>query len=259
MTRSASSPEQTVPFEDTNQPAETFLKRIADPLPTEIAKGNAETRAWLAVLGGAGAFVKFVPTSLYASRTTKEIAIAGGQLHPAIVSLRRVIRCADGMLLIYDRVDGETLTGPEARSRFYALPVEEKRAALRTLFDALAAVCDAGWVLVDVYEGNVMYDYATRLLHVFDFDLCEPGDGFLLAMERNYGSSRLMAPEEFEKGAWIDQRTNVFNLGHIATLALKDEPLPPGLATVLARATNPERTHRHATVRAFTSAFATSA
>jgi serine/threonine-protein kinase len=172
------------------------------------------------------------------------------------VPLRRVVRCADGTLLIYDHAEGETLTGLEARSRFYALPAEEKRAALETLFDALAAVCDAGWVFVDVYEGNIMYDYAARRFHVFDFDLCEPGDGFILAMERNYGSSRLMAPEEFEKGAWIDQRTNVFNLGRIATLALKDEPLPPGLAAVLATATQLERTHRHATVREFASAFA---
>jgi serine/threonine-protein kinase len=245
-----------VDYTETDRAAEAFLWGEADAPPTEIAKGNAEARAWLATLAGVEAFVKFVRATLYESRATKEIAIAGGQLHPAIVPLRRVVRCADGALLIYDRAEGETLAGPDARARFYALPPAEKLAALRTLFDALAAICDAGWVLVDVYEGNVMYDYAARRLHLFDFDLCEKGDGFALTMERNYGSSRLMAPEEFQRGALIDQRTNVFNLGRIATLALGDKLLLPDLTGVLATATQTERLNRYATVRQFASTFA---
>jgi serine/threonine-protein kinase len=245
-----------VKFKETDRAAEAFLWGEADVPPTEIAKGNAETRAWLATLAGEEVFVKSVPAALYEARATKEIAIAGGQRHPAIVPLRRVVRCADGALLIYDRAEGETLAGPEARARFYSLPTAEKLTALRTLFNALAAVCDSGWVLVDVYEGNVMYDYAARRIHVFDFDLCEKGGGFALSMERNYGSSRLMAPEEFQKGAWIDQRTNVFNLGRIATLALGDKPLLPELTGVLATATQTERLNRYATVRQFASTFA---
>jgi len=35
-------------------------------------------------------------------------------------------------------------------------------------------------------------------------------------MGRLWGSSRFMSPEEFELGAEIDERTNVFNMGAIA-------------------------------------------
>jgi serine/threonine-protein kinase len=244
-----------VAFTETELAAETFLQGEADTPPVEITKVNGETRAWLATLRQNAVFVKFVPTALYESRARKEIAIAGGRLHPAIIPLRRVVACPDGVLLLYDRAEGETLADSEARARFCALPLAEKLPALNILFDGLAAICDAGWVLVDVYEGNIMYDNAARRIHLFDFDLSEQGDGFALAMERNYGSSRLMAPEEFQKGAWIDQRTNVFNLGRIATLALGEEA-PPALCAVLDTATRAERMHRYATVREFALTFA---
>jgi len=74
-------------------------------------------------------------------------------------------------------------------------------------------------------------------------------------MDSNYGSSRLMAPEEFLRGSWLDQRTLVFNLGRYALLALPElaEPLAP----ILARATYPARAERYASLREFTRALAT--
>jgi serine/threonine-protein kinase len=220
----------------------------------EVEKANAETRAWLAESDGADWFVKFVPSELIEGRAQVEIAISGAGLHPAIVPLRQVVHVRDGVLLIYDRVRGESLGSPEARAQFYALPLSERVSALITLFNALAAVTEAGWVLVDFYEGNVMYDYDARRVYVFDWDLCRKGDGFTLEMERNYGSSRLMPPEEFQKGAWIDGQSNVFTLGRVAMLTLGDNAGP--FTPILARATAPNRLHRYETVADFTRDFA---
>ncbi len=42
-------------------------------------------------------------------------------------------------------------------------------------------------------------------------------------MGRLWGSSRFMSPEEFELGADIDERTNVFNMGAMAFCLLGGE------------------------------------
>lgn len=48
-------------------------------------------------------------------------------------------------------------------------------------------------------------------------------------MGRMFGSSRFMAPEEFERGTLIDQRTTVFTMGRTAAILLSDGTLdrPP--------------------------------
>lgn len=213
----------------------------ARPLP----KGDAATRAWRTP----ALFVKAFPAAL-ADRAAVEAEIAGSGLHEAIVPSLLMARAEDGVVLVYPFVSGETLGTPEARQRFYALPEGEKRAAITTLFDACAALGDAGWTLVDLYEGNLIYDYENRLLRVFDWDLCRRGP-FTLESDRNYGSSRLMPPEEFVRGSVIDARSNVFTLARIAQLALSEPP------TCLVRAVDPDPERRFPTVRALAEAFRT--
>lgn len=198
-------------------------------------------------------YVKFVPAARRMARAPVELAIAGSSLHPAIIPLRQALHLDDGAALLYDRVDGQALDSPGARERFYALPPAEKRAALGRMIDGWAAVGEAGWVLVDLYEGNAIYDFEARRPWIFDWDLCRPRPGFALEGERNYGSSRLMAPEELLRGAWIGPETNVFNAGKVAQFALPEAD--PALAAVLARATDPERSRRYPTLRAFAEAF----
>jgi serine/threonine-protein kinase len=67
-------------------------------------------------------------------------------------------------------------------------------------------------VACDFYDGAMMYDFATRRLSLFDLDSYSLGP-FTNEMGRLFGSDRFMAPEEFRRGALIDERTTVFNLG----------------------------------------------
>ena len=214
-----------------------------------VVKETADTRAWTAVLEGKEVFLKYFPPPFDTERTGVEIAIAGANLHPAIVPLRQNISLTDGVLLIYDRVSGESLGSTEARKRFQRLPLAERVQAFTAICEALTAICEAGFMIVDWYEGNMMYDFAARQIGLFDWELCRKGKGFTLEMENNYGSSRLMAPEEFLRGSFLDERTLVFNLGRYALLTLPElaEPLAP----VLARATHPSRKERFASLREF--------
>lgn len=140
--------------------------------------------------------------------------------HPALPRFHQVLESAHGPMLVYDWVDGELLRVPSARRddpasshrRFRALPVPEVVAVLETIFDLHMALARLGWIACDFYDGALIYDFATRRLHVIDLDLYHRGP-FVNEMGRMFGSSRFMAPEEFVLGAAIDQRTTVFTLG----------------------------------------------
>jgi serine/threonine-protein kinase len=70
----------------------------------------------------------------------------------------------------------------------------------------------------------MIYDFGCRELHVVDLDnYCDAP--FINEMGRMFGSSRFMAPEEFERGARIDERTTVFTMGRTATVLLSDGTL----------------------------------
>jgi serine/threonine-protein kinase len=224
---------------------------------TEVSKDGVDTRAWFASRAGQSLFLKLYPNHLVDTWAANEIAIAGGNLHPAIVPLRETAPCQEGLLLVYDRVDGENLGPMSPRGRFHALPLVERITAVSEVMAALAAIADAGFMIVDWYEGNMIYDFERKRIWLFDWDLCRKGDGFTLEMDSNYGSSRLMAPEEFVRDSWLDQRTLVFNLGRYTLLNLPElaEPLAP----VLARATYPARVQRYSSIQDFALAFSSAA
>ena len=240
------------------------LLTSSDVSIVEIRKESADTRAWFVTDGAQTYFCKWVETARYDTLLAKDVAICSRQLHKCIPRLLNQVKTADGVLLVLERVEGETLTTAEARTRFFALPVAEKLRALHQIFAALTAIVEAGWILVDFYDGNVIYDFEAQAVYVFDFELFEPGEGFVLQLDRNYGASRLMAPEEFVRGAWIDQRSNVYTLGRYAICALsarRDEEWrsefqgSDSLAQVLERATRKEPSLRDPTVHAFLKAF----
>ncbi|MCX6367863.1 MAG: hypothetical protein NTX57_14335 [Armatimonadetes bacterium] len=221
---------------------EWLAANLPDARP--LAKSNSATIAWRTP----ALFVKFFPYALQ-ERAAVEAEIASAGLHENIIPSLMMCGVDDGMILIYPFVSGETLSTCEAREKFYALPLAERRAALATILSALAAITSAGWLLVDFYEGNVIYDYENKKPWVFDWDLCLKAESFVLTTERNWGSSRLMAPEEFVKGALIDSQTNVFNLGKFVLLTLGSDATETETAT-LTRATSPEKSLRHGSVAA---------
>ena len=77
-------------------------------------------------------------------------------------------------------------------------------------------------------------------------------------MGRMFGSTRFMAPEEFELGARIDERTNVFTMGRTALNFLSGGTLAEhlfrgsqALFRVVARACHPDRAQRFDSLAAF--------
>ena len=170
--------------------------------------------------------------------------------HPALAEFMGSCESAWGPMLFYMFASGEHLHGPRERredpasagQRFLRLPFEERHAVVITLLELHVALADRGWVAGDFYDGCLIYDFAAKRLTVFDLDHYHQGP-YENTMGRMFGSTRFMAPEEFEKGRTIDERTTVFNLGRAMSMYL-GEPA----AAVASRACAQEPRQRHASV-----------
>ena len=96
--------------------------------------------------------------------------------------------------------------------RFRALPAEKKLKAAEIILDFMEQVHKSGYVAVDFYDGGVMYDFDTDTLALCDIDLYRKMPVINDAGEGWFGTKRLKAPEENEKGAVIDERTNILTV-----------------------------------------------
>jgi len=191
-------------------------------------------------------------------------------VHPNIPKLINTFTTANGFALVYEWVNGEVLGSPafqgkEGRNRpesphfrFRQLPLDRIIAALNTIYDVHAYVEREGYVAVDFYDGGMIYDFDRYHLHLCDFDCYRRGT-FELEMDRNYGSSRFMAPEEFVRGSQIDHLTNVYTMGAAAFefLAINggreihDWQASEALYHVARKAASAERSERYESVQAF--------
>ena len=134
--------------------------------------------------------------------------------------LHNVIESPHGPMLIYDWVDGEPLGVPRDRrqdpessfARFRSLPLVIIFAALDQVFKFHESVCARGWIANDFYDGAMIYDFDAELLHLVDLDNYRDGP-FVNDMGSMFGSTRFMAPEEFEHRAKISETTTVFTMG----------------------------------------------
>lgn len=197
--------------------------------------------------------------------------LAGRVRHQNLPELRHVIESPHGPMLIYSWADGELLgvsrdrrTDPASPfQRFRALPVTAIALVLNAIYDVHEKLAADGWVAVDFYDGCLIYDFPTGRLAIVDLDHYHPGP-FLNQMGRMFGASRFMAPEEFERGATIDQRTTVFTLARTALIFLGDGTTDPaafgGSAAqldVLTKACASDPGDRFGTVAEFSAAWRT--
>ena len=190
--------------------------------------------------------------------------------HPALPRLLNVIESPAGPALVYEAAPGELVNVPRdqrddpasAYQRFAHLPADRLLGIFDVLVDLHAALADAGWVAVDLYDGCLIVDFATAGLKVVDLDSYRRGPS-VNDMGRMFGATRFMAPEEFELGAVLDERTTVFTLGRLVwhfgtrlTERAEDFCGPAALAAVVQRASVSTPDERYAGVAAFAEAWA---
>ena len=178
--------------------------------------------------------------------------------HPTLPALHRIVETAHGPALVYDWVDGECLYGgradpQSAHQRFCRLPGDAILAVLDAIYDLHVWLVLSGWIAVDFYDGCLMYDFERQAAHVVDLDMYHLG-AFTNEMGRMFGSTRFMAPEEFERGALIDERTTVFTMGR-AAIAFLGHDIGGAMGEVIHRACRQEREARYRSMEEFCAAW----
>jgi hypothetical protein len=146
-----------------------------------------------------------------------------------------------------------------ALQRFIDEPTERILGVIDAIIDAHVSIADQGFVAVDFYDGCLMYDFDSGAVHLVDLDLYIEGP-YTLTTDRQFGSTRFMAPEEFCRGAVIDQQTTVFTLGRTAMVLLGPDAhrrLGLELSDAVDRATRPRASDRWPDVASFAAAWRT--
>lgn len=157
------------------------------------------------------------------------------------------------------------------------LPIRKKLEMAEVLFSFLQHVQDKGYVAVDFYDGSIMYDFATHQTSICDIDFFKKAPVVNDMGADWFGTKRLKAPEEYIKGAVIDEQTNLFTLGallfeffgtftgeEIGQRYVMSRFLPCDMTCwqlgeesfyVASKAVSPDRRQRYATVREFWNAW----
>ena len=144
--------------------------------------------------------------------------------HPALVRITEEYEQGPFYAVIFAWAEGECLFDHwnferykngilSPRQRFLTLPVPKKLAAVEVLFSLLRNVAEKGYAAVDFYDGSILYDFETDKLTICDIDLFQKSPAVNDRGADWYGTKRLKAPEEYEPGGIIDERTTLFTLG----------------------------------------------
>jgi len=165
----------------------------------------------------------------------------------------------------HDWVPGLVLRSPEedrnsassTYQRFMQLPIEIRSQVYDEIVQLFLEIEGQGIIIEDFYDGCILYDFEQGQAYVCDLDHIHHG-AYVLTKERQYGSTRFMAPEEFQKGALIDQQTNVYTMGATGFVVLNDPRreraewlLSEEAYGVLARATAKDKEDRQRSIGEF--------
>ncbi len=192
--------------------------------------------------------------------------------HPHLIALEDSLETAHGYAAVFGWFEGECLhphwqfsdgigkhhpAGPYARYR--KLPVEERLLSLSQIFAFHTFVEANSYVAVDFYDGSLLYDFQNHVTKICDIDFYQKKPVINDLGPSFWGSPRYKSPEEYELGAPIDERTNVYTMGALAFGLLGGEldrsrerwEAGDELYAVARKATEPERGERHGCVREF--------
>ena len=136
--------------------------------------------------------------------------------HPKLTKLLSHKTINGGYLLVFEWFDGKCMGRMyDSHARFLSLPVADKLAIYQDVILFHKHVNEKGYIAIDFYDGAIMYNFDTRQTMFCDIEFYRKKP-VINDMGRMWGSTGYMSPEEFELGAKIDERSNVFCMGATA-------------------------------------------
>lgn len=147
---------------------------------------------------------------------------------------------------------------PESHRKFISLPQEAKLRVFADVLDFMQYTASQKFVAIDFYDGSILYDFEKQKTTVCDIDFFRK-QPTVNDMGRMWGSSVFMSPEEFERGAPLDEITNIYTLGALAFALFGDYKRDLGhwslseeLYKVAVKATSADRAKRQQSIKELT-------
>ena len=165
-----------------------------------------------------------------------------------------------GYANIFEWTDAECIgyPCPETRRRFLDLSAELKLRAFEDILDFHAHVAERGYVAIDFYADQILYDFNNHKTIICDIDFYQKSPYY--GDKGPWGSSNFVSPEECTPGSRIDEVTMVYTMGATAFSIFSDYDrtlekwtLSKSLYNVAKKAISDERASRQQTIRQFIS------
>lgn len=192
--------------------------------------------------------------------------------HPLLVPYLKSVQTENGFYLKFRWTDGECMhnhwefTSFEKYHAIHSpfvklrnLSIASRISIITQLLEFAVYVESLGYVMVDLYDGSILYDFEQSKLTICDIDFFQKAPLFNTVGEDFWGSSRFKAPEEYELNAQITSETNVFVLAGIifafiggrSDKSYEKWESTMDLYNVCLKALNKEKRKRYATIQVF--------
>ncbi len=193
------------------------------------------------------------------SRLKASVPIYENLKHKNLIKYIGAKEIGNGFAMIFKWTNGKCMGRmyPVSHRKFMALSNEIKLKVFSDILDFMKYIAEQNYVAIDFYDGSVLYDFEERKTMICDIDFFRK-QPVVNDMGRMWGSSIFMSPEEFEKGAILDESTNVYTLGAMAFALfgyykrdLENWTLSQDLYNAAAKATSGNRNKRQQSIQEF--------
>ena len=213
-------------------------------------------------------FVKFAgaPNAKFDSCTTEDAVqwlkeakqIYEDLAHDCLIKLVKSEAIGGGYANIFEWTDAECIgyPCPATRQRFLSLPVETKMRAFNDIVAFHALVAEKGYVAIDFYADQMLYDFESDKIIICDIDFYQKSPYY--GDKGMWGSENFVSPEERVADLRIDEVTMVYTMGAAVFCMFTDYdrsyekwPLKKALYDVAKKAVSDDRDMRQQSIRQF--------
>ncbi|WP_411344512.1 serine/threonine protein kinase [Paenibacillus sp. WLX1005] len=167
-------------------------------------------------VAGAATVLSSISTDIAITRLQSTALVYQDLSHPTLINMIEHKEVRDGYVTVFEWFDGECMGRQyDHFEEFLALPLEQKFDIYNEILLFHTHVNKKGYIAIDFYDGCIMYDFASGETRICDIEFYAQSP-VINTVGRMWGSSRYMSPEEFQLGAEIDGRSNVFLMGATA-------------------------------------------
>lgn len=163
-----------------------------------------------------------------------------------------------GYAAIFEWTDAECIGSSYSMSRqkFIALPIVIKLKVFEDILNFHAHVAERGYVAIDFYADQIMYDFKNNKTIICDIDFYQKSPYY--GDKGPWGSAKFVSPEECTPGLRIDEVTMVYTMGATAFSIFSDHDrsfekwvFSEPFYDVVKRAVSDDRSLRQQSIRQF--------